>query len=134
MSKLINDLRILESVGIDVEMLGEIINIKGSLIAIVGDNLGNHQLGDFLDNFSKSEYLCKFFLFYKSNLNKSDINIKELRNPENYNSCIQHLEENTNKDSFYGIKRNSPSNNLKYFNICTPGLAPCLAHDILKVL
>lgn len=32
---------------------------RGTLCAIAGDNLGSHNIGDFIENLSKSTYFCK---------------------------------------------------------------------------
>ena len=56
---LIKDLRNVEEKGIHVE--GD-INIRGTLCAITGDNLGSHSIGGFTENFSTSKYCCRYCL------------------------------------------------------------------------
>jgi len=53
-----------------VEINGKFI--KGSLVFVVGDNLGSHGLGGFTENFSTSQYLCRFCLATKDEFNRED--------------------------------------------------------------
>ena len=102
---------------------------KGTCVAIAGDNLGSHNIGGFNEYFSRSIYFCRF----------CDIDIKTfLTNPlakasastfESYNG---HVQQNvrTNSDSSAGITFDSKLNELYFFNVCQPGLPPCIGHDL----
>lgn len=59
--KLISDLGELELNGITVD--GK--TFRGSVACIVGDNLGSHFIGGFCENFSCSEYFCRYCLITK---------------------------------------------------------------------
>lgn len=39
---------------------GDEEKVKGSVIAITGDNLGSHSIGGFTENFSKSTHFCQY--------------------------------------------------------------------------
>jgi len=39
---------------------------------------------------------------------------------------------NTGTNSEFGIKSNSPFNQLSFFHVCQPGLPPCLGHDLFE--
>ncbi|XP_036442670.1 uncharacterized protein LOC118819121 [Colossoma macropomum] len=55
--QLIIDLKELEDSGI---VLKDGRVLRGGLCAIAGDNLGSHNIGGFMENFSKSVYFCRF--------------------------------------------------------------------------
>lgn len=54
---LIKDLKVLEERGI-VTSDGSVV--KGTLVAISGDNLGSHSVGGFLENFSRADHFCRY--------------------------------------------------------------------------
>lgn len=122
----VKDLKILEEIGIIVD--GH--NFKGSLFAMLGDNLGSHQIGGFCENFSTTPYICRYCYIEKKNIEvtKSDFN---LRSKELYELDVD-LQLITNKNHYKGIKRRSILNSLSNYHVCAPGLPPCLAHDILE--
>ncbi|KAB0802545.1 hypothetical protein PPYR_04731, partial [Photinus pyralis] len=41
---LLEDLKFIEVTGVEVEVDNKRINIKGSLLSVIGDNLGSHQV------------------------------------------------------------------------------------------
>ena len=55
-SELSADLKSLETDGINVD--GE--TVKGGLCCIAGHNLGSHCIGGFTENFSRSQYFCRY--------------------------------------------------------------------------
>ena len=55
----------------------------------------------------------------------------ELRTPENYNGAVSQVEGS--KPS-YGVLKKSVFNELEYFDVCMPGLPPCLGHDLFEWL
>lgn len=123
---LINELKLLESTGFELQG----INFRGSLIAVVGDNLGSHQIGGFVESFSTETYFCRYCDISKFPDTKNNNSLfGKLRTKENY-------EYDANMASFDGIsagvKKKSVLNELKYFHVCSPGLPPCLAHDLLE--
>lgn len=126
--KIVEDIKILENQGININ--GDII--KGSIAFICGDNLGSHSLGGFVENFSKSKFICRFCLatreefFYNNGLCK----IYEYRTPKNYENSLKNF--NAENKIVNGIKFNSIFNQLKYFHVCAPGLPQCLGHDLFE--
>ena len=54
---LIKDLKVLEERGI---VLSEGNVVKGTLVAISGDNLGSHGIVFFLENFSRADRFCRY--------------------------------------------------------------------------
>ncbi|XP_066583375.1 uncharacterized protein [Prorops nasuta] len=128
MEVLVDDLRKLEKDGIKICINNEITTINGTVIATVGDNLGSHQLGGFTENFSSSEYICRYCDVHKSQF--KNVCTKVTRNPQNYDVSANEAEYKCIPTN--GIKNNSCLNKLKYFHVCNPGLPPCIAHDLLE--
>ena len=125
--RLVEDLVDLETNGI--ELLGK--NVKGSVVAITGDNLGSHTIGGFTENFSTSIHFCRFCLIERQDFVADLSQLTGIpRNPENYNAdAICAIE--TGQQS-RGVKFASCFNKLKHFHVCLPGLSPCLGHDLFE--
>ncbi|XP_033214057.1 uncharacterized protein LOC117171113 [Belonocnema kinseyi] len=130
LDKVLTDLRQLESQGISLIIDGECKTFLGTLIAILGDNLGSHQIGGYTENFSKSHNVCRYCEISRDEF-YADVFCKRVsRTIETYNQCATEAE--STKKMVKGIKSNSPLNSLKYFHVSTLGLPPCLAHDIFE--
>lgn len=125
--KLIEDLLKIEIEGINIKCdSNQMKNIKGSVIFIIADNLGSHQIGGFFENFSTSKYFCRTCKINLDDFNESHYCRAELRNNNNYS-----LDANSDEET-YGIKTISIFNKLNYFKVCQPGLPPCIAHDLYE--
>lgn len=61
--RIVEDLKEIETSGIEL-LSGKIV--KGTVVFITGDNLGSHQLGGFVENFSTSTYFCRYFLITRN--------------------------------------------------------------------
>ncbi|KAF7649573.1 hypothetical protein LDENG_00139370 [Lucifuga dentata] len=127
-SELLADLKELEESGIVVSDE----RVKGTLYCIAGDNLGSHCIGGFSENFSRSQYFCRYCLITRSQFQGDDPNLCGPEcTTESYNSAVDHLQTEDTPD-VEGVKFKSVFNSLKYFNVCKPGLPPCLGHDIFE--
>lgn len=127
-SDLLSDLKDLEEHGITSG--GQMV--KGALFCIAGDNLGSHSIGGFTENFSCSQYFCRYCEITRNEFQSDDPNIcGPQRTPESYNSAVGDLQTG-NRQDVKGIKVNSDFNNLKSYHVCQPGLPPCLGHDIFE--
>jgi hypothetical protein len=120
---IISDLKKLETEGIEIKNIG---NIKGSILFICGDNLGSHQLGGFIENFSKPANNCRYCSYHSSALLSKDVDIKELRTEESYSENVAEAELIGGNSC--GVKFNSVFNELNHFHV-VKGLPPCLGHD-----
>lgn len=130
---IVNDLKELETDGVFVPGLG---NVKGSLVFIVGDNLGSHGAGGFLESFSKVHFFCRFCLIQNKlfHTDGGECSEHERRTVRSYNNAISRLNtlRRRKNPSFQGVKFNSVFNELTYFHVCLPGLPVCLAHDLYE--
>lgn len=128
-SELLTDLKELEENGITV---GDELVVKGALYCIAGDNLGSHTIGGFTENFSSSRYFCRYCLISRTEFQGADPNVCGLeRTPETYRSAIEQL-ETEDAPQVQGIKFRSVFNTLQNFDVCSPGMPPCLGHDIFE--
>lgn len=128
-SELLSDLRELEENGIT---MGDKRVLKGALHCIVGDNLGSHTIGGFTENFSCSEYFCRYCLISLTEFQGADSNIcGRERTPETYRSAVEQL-ETEDAPQVQGIKFKSVFNTLQSFDVCSPGMPPCVGHDIFE--
>lgn len=125
---LINDLKVLESAGID---LGFSEKVLGSVVCITGDNLGSHWLGGFTTNFSTAKYVCRYCSLSQDDFIASPLCKKSMRNKlSNKTNVLTNTE--CLHDSTKGVKFSSCFNELNYFHVCNPGLPPCIAHDLFE--
>jgi len=128
-SELLTDLKLLEENGIT---LADESVVKGALYCIAGDNLGSHCIGGFTENFSTSQYFCRYCLITRSEFQGADPAIVgPERTPETYRSATEQL-ETEDVAEVRGIKFRSVFNTLQNFNVCSPGMPPCLGHDIFE--
>lgn len=64
---IMRDICHLETTGIELQNKQV---VKGTIIAVVGDNLGNHQIGGFLENFSLANFFVVIVMLPKQRLKK----------------------------------------------------------------
>ena len=133
LSRLVQDLQDIEENGIDIEGIDE-GNVKGTVVAMLGDNLGIHSIGGFIENFSTTEFMCRYCKISRDDMIEGNLNAyrdADRRTPEAYDAVTRRLEE-TRLPHMNGIKCNSVLNKLRYFHVCNPGLPPCLAYDLFE--
>jgi hypothetical protein len=118
--KLISDLKELETSGIQIA--GN--KVKGTVLSVCGDNLGSHEIGGFSVNFSSGEYFCRYCMIQRQTFRSIPYSLGCLRTVENYSEAVL--------SQSLGICGPSVFNDLHYFHVCQPGLAPCLAHDLFE--
>lgn len=111
-SELLADLKSLETDGIDVD--GE--TVKGGLYCIAGDNLGSHCIGGFTENFSCSQYFCRYCEVTRSEFYADPNACGPPRTPETYDAAVADLQSETSQD-VRGIKVNSIFNTLQSFHV-----------------
>lgn len=141
--RIVDDLKKIETN--DIKLSSNKI-IKGSLVFVTGDNLGSHVLGGFAENFSRTQYFCKYCLVTKKSFDTDAGLFKTYpnRTVDSYKKFINRLntkqtELSTKKRKtakkpllIKGIKYNSVFNQLNFFHVCLPGLPLCLGHDAFE--
>ena len=121
MGQLVKDLKDLESNGV-VLPDGQVG--KGILHAIAGDNLGSHGIGGFLENISKIVNFCRYCEIDRNTFQTDPLCRATTRAVQSYTEHVQRLEDGSVQSG--GIKFDS----LSFFNVCNPGLPPCISHDL----
>ena len=103
---LVDDLHFLETVGVDVG--NEIGVVKGALVSILGDNLGSHFIGGFVESFSGSGHFCRFCMVTNEELANGQHSAARLetRTPERYENALRQLSA-LERLSVEGIKAES---------------------------
>ena len=130
-AQLISDLQYREQSGIDVGLPEK---VKAGVVCITGDNLGSHCIGGFVENFSSANYICRYCLISSHDMRTNNIlavNFQQ-RTPSNYQESVALVEASENMLNHNGIKFNSVFNSLSTFHVCSPGLPPCLGHDLFE--
>lgn len=126
MKRVVEELKDLESTGINV--VNE--HFKCALVSILGDNLGSHGIGGFTENFSTSQYFCRYCEITKDDFKKNPHLIGAERSRDKHRNHVNMAEQGQH-DLAKGVKFNSTFNALESFHVTT-GLPPCIAHDILE--
>ena len=137
--QLVDDLKDLEVNGIEINKPSKKV-VKAGLALIVGDNLGQHQLGEFSSSFS-SGYICRV-----CNATYADV----CKNHYIYSECVEGYQTELLTRSTYdkyadlamengpsvetmGIRGRCIFNELLSFH-CVDQLAPCVGHDYFEVV
>nr|XP_055048292.1 uncharacterized protein LOC129433654 [Misgurnus anguillicaudatus] len=98
-SEFLGDLKELEENGI---VTSHKTVVRGTLYCIAGDNLGSHCIGGFSENFSCSQYFCRYCLITRSEFQGDDPNLcGPERTIEKYDSAIERLQT---EDTSEGVK------------------------------
>nr|XP_054757254.1 uncharacterized protein LOC129263367 [Lytechinus pictus] len=122
---IINDLKSLESDGIDIETDVFSGNIRFGVAQVVGDNMGVHGLLGFVESFS-ANFPCRHCKISRDEIQTQYIASSVLRNEHNYMEDVA-----INDVSATGIRRNSIFNELQTFHV-TRNYAPDIMHDVLE--
>lgn len=128
-ARLVYDLQLLEN---GISFHGHFMT--GSLLFMLGDNLGSHGVGGFIENFSGGKYICRFCSCTRKNWIKKKYRMSEfpLRTVASYKNDVTYLKRHPDEGERHGVKFDSPLNKLQYFHVCLPALPPCLAHDLFE--
>ena len=125
-SRMLEDFQDLERNGVDI---GDSTVVKGTVCVIVGDNLGSHCIGGFAENFSTTNYFCRYCRQNRQGFGSIPYSRGPARNPQSYDQAAQ---ANEAEGQAFGVKFSSVFNELQYFHVCQPGLPPCLGHDLFE--
>lgn len=127
MKALVSDLKDLEKNGINVDGT----TYRWGVAAFLGDNLGSHGVGGFVESFSKSKYFCRFCEITREEFASKTMSVGIKRTPESYAADVRAVVE-ANLGSSKGVKFDSTFNALDSFHV-TSGLPPAQHMTSLKV-
>lgn len=128
---LVDDLKILETQGIEVPFLES--PLLGSVIQITGDKLGLHGLFGFVESFSAT-YFCRFCLTSKDESQSvftEDDPHMIFRTKEIHAERCAALQENSMLASKFGVKKACLFNTLHFFHT-SDNYAVDIMHDLLE--
>lgn len=122
--ELLTELKSLEADGIEYK--GD--TVKVAVQFVLGDNLGQHTLGGFIECFT-STYFCRFCDIKKLEFKADPAKTKPRRTKSNYDACVTRA--SLIGENYKGIKTDSIFNSLKYIH-ATSHLCCCTAHDLFE--
>lgn len=128
---LINDIKVLETEGIEVPFSDS--PLLGSVIQVTGDNLGLHGLFGFVESFSAT-YCCRFCLTPKEKLQSvfaEDDECIIFRTKTMHREHCDALKDNSMLPSIYGVKKTCLLNTLQFFHT-SDNYAVDIMHDLLE--
>ena len=134
LSPIVQELKKLE-VGVEMNICGTQESIKGTLTAVIADNLAAHQVGGFKVAFSKGFRKCRTCLGTDEEIQNffSDCNFIYRTREDHDKYCealrVQGMESHFSR--LYGVNFNSVFNELKYFNVIG-GMVPDIMHDLCE--
>jgi hypothetical protein len=131
---IVDELKKLED-GVKMNIQGKPEVVRGTLTAIIADNLASHQVGGFRLGFSKGYRKCRTCLGIDEEIQKffSDCNFS-LRTREDHDKYCEALGVEGMKAHFsklYGVNFKSVFNELKYFHVIG-GMVPDIMHDLCE--
>lgn len=128
---LVQDLKALETEGIEIPTAPG--RVRGSIVQVVGDNLGLNGILGFVESFS-STYCCRFCLLPKPAFQNvfydDDVSVKFRTEDEHLQHCNS-VQSNPTLSHVFGVKRPCLLNTLQFFNTSTNFSVDAM-HDILE--
>lgn len=126
---LLQDLKILEDLGVYIPLLNE--SVKGTVLSIVADNLGAHSVAGFMQSFSV-EYYCRFCTGNSSNIQLHSVasGAFSLRTKELHQAHVKQAQETGG--CYFGVKKDCVfTKNLSHFHVIF-GYPPDVVHDVFE--
>lgn len=126
---LLRDLKSFEEDGIFVSCFGNVV--KGTVFAVIADNLGAHSVGGFIESFSGS-YICRFCVGERSQFQDFEVRtgvFPDRTRQQHQLDIDTALASNTHS---HGVKRHcAVTQILNHFHVTT-GYPPDVVHDLLE--
>ena len=131
MRPFMHDMVDLETHGFTFVKEGIEYQFQATISFVSADNLAAHDIGGFQTHFNHGR-ICRACNVTSATM-KNHFNSRSLdvRTKEAYNEQVEHLLQNPNLSSVYGIKHDSPLHQLQYFHVAN-GLPADLAHDLFE--
>ena len=84
-----------------------------------------------MENFSTTEYFCRYCYITLTEFRKNFRKYKSLRSKISYDIDVQNIKEN---GSSRGVKSYSSFHVLNFYHVGNQGLPPCIAHDLYECI
>ncbi|KAJ8684811.1 hypothetical protein QAD02_020604 [Eretmocerus hayati] len=127
--KIVGIYMMLETEGIIFSASGTVMNRKGTLVAMIGDNLGSHDVDRFTRNFSTVQYFSRYCESTLQELRHNFFIAGKMRTRDSYDANA--AESIRTGQMIKGVHSKSKLNELDFYHVI-PGLPPCIAHDIFE--
>jgi hypothetical protein len=131
---IVDDLKKLEE-GVLMTIRGKQVTVRGTLAAVIADNLGSHQIGGFKIGFSKGFRKCRFCMGTDDQIQSIFLDaLFEPRTREQHNDHCASLANVELREHFqrqFGITGDCILNELAFFHVIG-GLVPDVMHDLLE--
>lgn len=129
-----DDLKKLEQ-GVSMITAGENRIVRGTLSAVIADNLASHQIGGLKIGFAKGFRKCRFCMGTDEEIQTkffdSDFIARTIDQHNHHCSNLEAQELREHSQRLYGIVNDSILNEFAYFHV-VGGLVPDLMHDLLE--
>ncbi|XP_065675796.1 uncharacterized protein LOC136092003 [Hydra vulgaris] len=133
LNKLRNDIKLLEIDGLDLNILGKIEHINGTIVTFSGDNLSSNFFGGFSTCFSSGR-VCRYCMTSFKFLSKvHSESLCQLRTLDLHNYHVQEVKTDKSLSSVYGVNSHCSLSSLQYFN-AIECFQPDFMHDGLEGL
>lgn len=127
-AQLVTDLKDLEESGLDVSRGEGDFHFSVGVLAVLGDNLSQHQLGGFVPSFS-CQSPCRFCTISKAQLKEGGVG--DARTPHSHDEQVEMVSNFPYLSSAYGINGPAALAELNSWH-CTDGMPCDMAHDIFE--
>ena len=132
MKPLIDDLKVLEDTGIELNVAGVSRTIKGKLVTVSADNLSAHDLGGFQRHFNSGRICRTCFIDHTEIADRFVEEDVQLRTPEMHAYHLNGIRANPKNASVYGIRTQSAFAPLQTDVNRTDFFPHDIMHDILE--
>ena len=131
LSQFITDMKLLEMTGISITYKNETHTLAGTISRIIADNLAAHEVSGLIESFN-SLRICRFCCCTKEQMQTAfSHELLKKRDSNMHKDMLNMINMNSNLSTLYGVKSDSPFNNLKYFHTIW-GCPSDVAHDIFE--
>ena len=126
-----DDIKYLETVGLEVSTYIGKIKVFGTVSALVADNLAAHDIAGFTTSFSGLRR-CRFCNANTNNMQNTFCESSfQLRTENAHNEQVEIVANNPDLVSLFGVKYDSVLNQLHFFHIIW-GSPSDIAHDLFE--
>jgi hypothetical protein len=131
LAPIVADLKLLEQ-GVNLKLTdGSTLFKRGTVVSIVGDNLGINQICGFVESFSATHF-CRFCMADKTKCGSACIGDSCLvRSVEQYEEQVKGVLEGSSVTRDCGLKSSCLFNDLQYFHVITNASVDVM-HDFLE--
>lgn len=131
LAPIVRDIKQLEK-GVDLRLRnGVVLHRRGTLVQLVGDNLGVNQICGFVESFSATHF-CRMCMINRADCDSACTEDSvEMRNKHQYSEQLQKLLKGKIMTKDCGIKTSCLLNTLQYFHVAE-NVTVDIMHDVLE--